>query len=93
MTALAKRVSSTPMAPYIGIMQGMNVNDMNIVIDFLKEAVREAEESTRAAEDEFLAKKMAEVNVSPETHELVEWLRLTPEEADDERTRYILGER
>ena len=93
MTTAAKRVLSTPMAPYMGLMREMKVNDMYFVIEFLKEAIREAEEANRKAEDDFLSQKMAEINVSPETHELVEWLRLTPDEATDERTRYILGER
>lgn len=93
MTALAQRVSATPMAPYIGVMQSMDIKDMNIVIDFLMESVRLAEEKKRKADDEKLAQIIAKANTSPETHELVEGLRLTPEEASDERTRYILGER
>ena len=91
MTTLAHRVSETPMAPYMGIMRGMNINDINVVIEFLKETVREAEESKRKADDEFLAKKMAEIEISPEVDELFDALRLTPEEAADERTRWILG--
>ena len=91
MTTLAHRVSETPMAPYMGIMRGMNINDINVVIEFLKETVREAEESRRKADDEFLAKKMAEIEISPEVDELFDALRLTPEEAADERTRWILG--
>ena len=91
MTTLAHRVSETPMAPYMGIMRGMNINDINVVIEFLKETVREAEEAKRKAEDEFLAKKMAEIEISPEIDELFDALRLTPEEAADERTRWILG--
>lgn len=91
MTTLAHRVSETPMAPYMGIMRGMNINDINAVIEFLKETVREAEESRRKADDEFLAKKMAEIEISPEVDELFDALRLTPEEAADERTRWILG--
>ncbi len=79
------------MAPYMGIMRGMNINDINVVIEFLKETVREAEESKRKADDEFLAKRMAEIEISPEVNELFDALRLTPEEAADERTRWILG--
>jgi hypothetical protein len=93
MSTLAQRISETPMAPYIDVMKSMTVSDMNVVVDFLNEAIRESEEAKRKADDEFLARKMAEINISPETHELFEWLRLTPEEAADERTRYILGER
>jgi len=93
MSTSAQRISETPMAPYIDVMKSMTVSDMNVVVDFLNEAIRESEEAKRKADDEFLARKMAEINISPETHELFEWLRLTPEEAADERTRYILGER
>ena len=93
MTVAARRVQSTPIAPYIGVLKGMNIGDMQAVVEFLNETIRETEDAKRKAEDEFLAKKMAEINVSQETHELVEWLKLTPEEAADERTRYILGER
>ena len=81
------------MAPYLEVMKDMNIGDMNAIVDFLKEAIHEAEEAKREAENEFLTKKMAEINTSPETRELVDWLRLTPAEAADERTRYILGER
>ena len=93
MSTLAQRISETPMAPYIDVMKSMTVSDMNVVVDFLNEAIRESEEAKRKADDEFLARKMAEINISPETNELFERLRLTPEEAADERTRYILGER
>ena len=81
MSTLAQRISETPMAPYIDVMKSMTVSDMNVVVDFLNEAIRESEEAKRKADDEFLARKMAEINISPETHELFEWLRLTPEEA------------
>ena len=91
MTVATQRVQATPMAPYIDVMRSMNVSDMNAVVDFLYEAMREAEEAKRKADDEFLAKKMAEINIDPETHDLMERLRLTPEEAADERTRWILG--
>ena len=64
---------------------------MYAVIEFLQESIREAEEAKRKAEDEFLAKKMAEISISPRIKKLIEQTRLTPEEAEDERTRYILG--
>jgi predicted HAD superfamily Cof-like phosphohydrolase len=57
---------------------------MHAAVEYLNEAIHQAE-------DEFLAKKMAENKISPEIDELVDWLRLTPEEAADERTRWILG--
>ena len=91
MTTTAKKLQSTPMAPYMGILMGMNVDDMHIVVEFLNETIREAEKSRRQTEDEFLAEKMAEIKISPRITKLIEETRLTPDEAKDERTRYILG--
>ena len=59
MTLATRRVQSTPMAPYIDVMRSMDVNDMNAVVEFLQESMREAEENKRKADDEFLAQKMA----------------------------------
>ena len=87
----AQRVEATPMAPYIDVMRSMDIADMNAVVDFLNETICNAEAAKRKAEDEFLARKMAEMKVSPEIEELFEQLKLTPEEQADERTRYILG--
>jgi len=79
------------MAPIIDMVKGVDLSVMYAVVNYMNEAIREAEEAKRKAEDEFLAKKMAEIEISPEIDELVDWLRLTPEEAADERTRWILG--
>ena len=79
------------MAPIIDMVKDADLNVMHAVVEYMNEAIREAEEAKRKAEDEFLAKKMAEIEISPEIDELVDWLRLTPEEAADERTRWILG--
>lgn len=91
LTTATRKLQSTPMAPYMEIIKNMDLNDLHIVVEFLNEAIREAEEAKRKAEDEFLAKKMAEIEVSPRIKKLIEDTRLTPEEAEDERTRYILG--
>ena len=69
----------------------MNISDMHIVVDFLNESIREAEEAKRKAEDEFLERKIAEMKISPRIRKLIADTRLTAEEAQDERTRYILG--
>jgi hypothetical protein len=79
------------MAPYVGVMKSMNIDDMHIVVEFMMNALREAEEAKRKAEDEYLAKKMAEIKIDPEVDELFDALQLTPEETSDERTRWILG--
>ena len=91
MTAALKTIQASPMAPIIDMVKGVDLNVMHAVVEYMNEAIREAEEAKRKAEDEFLAKKMAEIEISPEIDELVDWLRLTPEEAADERTRWILG--
>ena len=79
------------MAPYMDIMRSLDVNDMHLVVEFMKETIREAEEAKRRADDDFLAKKMAEIEISPRIAKLIEDTRLSAEEASDERTRYILG--
>jgi hypothetical protein len=91
MTATARKLQSTPMAPYMDVMRSLDVNDMHLVVEFMKETIQEAEKAKRRADDEFLAKKMAEIEISPRIAKLIEDTRLTAEEAKDERTRYILG--
>jgi len=51
----------------------------------------EAEEAKRKSEDEFLARKMSEIKISPRIKKLISQTRLSSDEAADERTRYILG--
>ena len=91
MTAAARTIQASPLAPYMELMKSVDVGVMHAVVDFMNDAIREAEEAKRKDEDEFLARKLAEINVSPRIHELIEKTRLTAEEAEDERTRYILG--
>lgn len=79
------------MAPYMNVLKGLDVKDMHIVVEFMNEAIREAEQAKQKAEDEFLAQKMEEIKISPRISKLIEETRLTAEEAEDERTRYILG--
>ena len=91
MTAVARRIQASAFAPILDWTKGAEVDLMYDVVEYMNDAIRKAEESKRKAEDEYLAKKMAEVNIDPDIHDLVERLRLTPEEAADERTRWILG--
>ena len=69
----------------------MDVSDMHALVDYMNEVIRETEEAKRIADDEFLAKKMAEITISPRISKLISDTRITPEEASDERTRHILG--
>jgi len=91
MTLAARTIQASPLAPYMGLLRSVDINVMHAVVDFMNESIREAENAKRKTEDEFLAKKMAEFEISPRIKELIEQTRLTAEEAEDERTRYILG--
>ena len=95
MTALAQRITETPMAPYIGLMRGMSRHDIQIVVTFLNEVMEEAEETKATASSDSLvemARKKFNVPESPET----KWFRehpvnFTEEELSDEQTKYILS--
>ena len=94
MTAAALKVKSTPMAPYIGLMQGMSRRDIQIVVTFLNEVMEDTEESNESVPDNVVEKVRKKFNVpeSPET----KWFRehpvnFTEEELSDERTQYILS--
>ena len=89
MTALAKKISKTPMAPYAELLRSMKPQDMRIVVTFLQEAIAEAESEESSAE--IIRKKFKRLTISKETKDLVRDLSLTSEEMDDERTKYILG--
>lgn len=91
MTAAVRTIQASPQAPILELMKGADLKVMHAVAEFMKDAIHEAENAKRKTEDEYLAKRMAEVNIDPDIEELVDWLRLTPEEATDERTRWILG--
>jgi len=51
MTALARRISETPMSPYADMLRSMKPQHMRIVVTFLQEAMKEAEAEKTAAED------------------------------------------
>ena len=89
MTALAMRISETPMAPYADMLRSMKPQEMRIVVTFLQEAMKEAEAEKTAAE--IIREKFKGLTISDETKELVRDLSLSAEEMDDERTKYILG--
>lgn len=43
MTALAQQIKDTPMAPYIGLMQGMSHTQKRVVIAFLVDSMQKAD--------------------------------------------------
>ena len=91
MTVAARTIKSSPLAPYMDLMQSLDIGVKHALVEYMNEIIRESEEAKRKAEDEFLAKKMAEMTISPRIRKFINETRLTPEEAQDERTRHILG--
>lgn len=90
MTALAQRISETPMAPYADLLRSMQPQEMRIVVTFLQEAIAESEKPQKTAA-EIIRDKFKNLTISKETKDLVRDLSLSPEEMNDERTQYILG--
>ncbi len=94
MTALAKKISETPMAPYTELLRSMKPQEIRIVVTFLQEALQEAEGvNPEANVSEIIRNKFKGLTISQETKDLVRDLSLSSEEMGDERTQYILGYR
>lgn len=95
MTALAQRITETPMAPYVGLMQGMSRHDIDIVVTFLNEVKTQREETKEASAPktnaEIIREKYKNLKISPEIQSLRGCMKLTEEEIQDEHTKYILG--
>jgi hypothetical protein len=52
MTALAKRISETPMAPYTTLLRAMSPRHKQIVMTFLTESMKEDEDTEPALTEE-----------------------------------------
>ena len=94
MTALARKIAETPMAPYADLLRSMEPRDMRIVVTFLQEALSDAEAAKRQAEDEFLAQKEGEMgnSLSDSFLKLRGCVSFSQEEiASDDRLGYILS--
>ena len=71
MTALARKLQTTPMAPYFGLQQGMSREDKKIVIMFLTESLAETEEKTSSHDVVVKVREHFKVPESEET----KWFR------------------
>ena len=94
MTALAQRITETQMAPYIGLMRGMSKRDIQIVVKFLNAVLdeeREEKATSPKTNEEIIREKYKNLKISPEIQRLRGCMKLTEEEMQDERTKYILG--
>lgn len=61
MTIAARTIQSSPLAPYRDLMRSVDISVKHALVEYMNESIREAEEDKRKAEDEFLAKKIAEM--------------------------------
>ena len=93
MTTLAQRIKETPMAPYIGLINEMTDEQKQIVVMFINESMKKPKEETMApmTNAEIIREKYKNLKISPEIQRLRGCMRLTEEEMQDERAKYILG--
>jgi len=90
MTKLAQRINETPMAPYLGLLDGMTREQKMIVVTYITESLEESavEENSNA---DIVREKLKRLKISPEIARLRGCMKLTESEKEDERTQYILG--
>ena len=92
-------VSNTPIAPYLGVLNGMNRKEKIAVALYLVdsipgiELVESSNENISPADEEFLADKLKEMTYSPRIERLFDVRREAADKIDlnDERTSHILG--
>ena len=90
MMTTIQRIKETPMAPYVGLLDGMTREQKQIVVTYILESMEEPVVEAKSNAD-IIREKFKRLKISPETKELVSGLSLSAEEMDDERTKYILG--
>ena len=88
MTALAQRITETPMAPYVGLIRGMSLEEKRVVVAFIVDSMEEQESKEIA---EIIREKYKNLRISPRVKALVDGLSLSKEGVDEERTKYMLG--
>ena len=80
------------MAPYMGLISGMTNEQKQIVVTYINESMEEPEKSdTPKSNAEIIREKYKNLKISPEIQRLRGCMKLTEEELQDERTKYILG--
>ena len=90
MTKLAQRINETPMAPYLGLLDGMTREQKMIVVTYITESLEESAEEENSNAD-IVREKLKRLKISPEIARLRGCMKLTESEKEDERTQYILG--
>lgn len=88
MTALAQKITDTPMAPYAALLRGMTREQKLIVVTFITESMADSEVKDNA---EIIREKYKRLTISPELKRLRGCIKLTDEDLKDERIKYILS--
>ena len=70
MTALAQRITETPMAPYMALMRGMTREEKEVVIAFLVDLMKEPTSEETATE--IIRRKYKNLKLPP----TLRWMRL-----------------
>lgn len=100
MTALAQRITETPMAPYMALMRDMTREEKEVVIAFLVDIMEEKKSDADTAE--IIRRKYKDLKVSPETRwfrdhatknewdPIAAWNRLTDAQREEASTKLHL---
>lgn len=75
------------MAPYTALLRGMTREQKQIVVTFIIEPM---EEQTTQDNAEIIREKYKRLKISPDIQRLRGCMKLTEEEMQDERTKYLL---
>ena len=90
MTTTAQRIKETPIAPYLGLLDGMTREQKMIVVTYITESMEEPAVEAKS-NAEIIREKLNRLKISPEIARLRGCMKLTESEKEDERTQYILG--
>ena len=90
MTTTAQKINETPMAPYLGVLDGMTREQKMIVVTYITESLEEPIVEAKS-NTEIIREKLKRLKISPEIARLPGCMKLTESEKKDERTQYILG--
>jgi len=86
MTAATRIIQESAFAPILDLEKGTDVNVFHAVVEYMQEAIREVESAKRQEEDDFLARKIAELKLCTSTSESTNSL------VDDIRKMYNVPE-
>lgn len=90
MNAIAQKIMETPMAPYVALLDGMTIEQKQILLMYVTESMRQPSKEAKSNE-EIIREKFKDMKVPMELKKLRGCIKLTEEEMKDEHVRYILN--